>query len=875
MEEIILNDNFAQYVETLELRENDGDPVTVFLRGKTVSLDKFFESVTNLTTGVSDLILPKTCRYVSKDNDGHTIIVTEDEPQTRTVLFDIDISTMISTLNHSGKLKEYEFEYLVGPDAPKPPYYLTLAFPYIVYICRFDTDNVLNGMKLFYRKNPITSLSDSLYIPNLTNISQEFNVCLGKPSINPDRNKLSLIEWYNEAMERFWRNSFNKDFIVNYQKYCDKQYVCDLLTWCYFSTKDPMFVFDVDWIPTGTILHKEINLIKSREEIDFGDLRRKVFSPSLVLQDEKKELTHSLVESTIIRNSIDRSQYYELCIGDELVIDDIVYYVLSFICKNGELPHIAILEDNRGNQKTINIRGTGFIDNLIRQLKNKQEELSSYVVNGVELKVGQFVRVGLDGNNHFDLHGYHKISSFRLGRDGKIETKLGRMHYLLENVPFEVITGDTVRIKGIDLIIDKEYYLFQSDSSLNRPGAAYTKKIYKGLDASDGRSALLLKFNTVGSETISNLNPDDFGQIIDVDNTKDIVKTYVSRLGFSILTGDFINEPDNLILIKKGVGCFVHERVNIRKSYNKIIAKKLILFGEQELEIENVIGSAPDEIIDIRIKNEITSISVPSFDIDIKFSIGDEIVIADWSNIDVMLHIWKIIKFEIEPDNILYITAMNDLSNIIKIPYVVFNSGKINVGYIRHITREWNGIKAGTLIKANSPKIPNFPKKDYVKIIGFITDTGNNVPLIYCSNLVTLWPDSSLSNFDAITPKESSWIKNIDKVLPPNESKLRKQIQPGDLMCFYYGEFLKEQRSYPILVSRHHGYSRRLTVYELNFGYEYRNSPGLANPHSFNDSYKYGIQSPRIADWSEFDLVNSWPNFHNGYTFTDCSHISF
>jgi len=49
----------------------------------------------------------------------------------------------------------------------------------------------------------------------------------------------------------FWSTIFNPDYIYNYVAYQDVAGVCDYLTWEYYSHTDPMFIYNVDWIPYG------------------------------------------------------------------------------------------------------------------------------------------------------------------------------------------------------------------------------------------------------------------------------------------------------------------------------------------------------------------------------------------------------------------------------------------------------------------------------------------------------------------------------------------------------------------------------------------------------------------------------------------------
>jgi hypothetical protein len=184
------------------------------------------------------------------------------------------------------------------------------------------------------------------------------------------------------------------------------------------------------------------------------------------------------------------------------------------------------------------------------------------------------------------------------------------------------------------------------------------------------------------------------------------------------------------------------------------------------------------------LSNDHTHMKFNTFGETIDFKIGDKVVYADWDEPMNMLKVRQITSFVVDNESLNIKIILTDKSgNHTPIEYIKYDNSHegtlVQTGKLRHITNAFQGIVAGSKIRAKEGYIPHFPKKDINIIIGFINDTGDyNNPLVLCSNCCTLWFSDLLEKFDIIPMSDPKW-----KTLQHASIDISKiKPQPGDIV---------------------------------------------------------------------------------------------
>ncbi len=794
-EEVLIGRDYVSLLQSKKVTSNETIPM---IRKKVFQTSDYLNRLQNLSTVESSglEVLPLNCRYL-KTLGNLKILVVEEDPKVRTIKLDITMDSTIEKLKITGKLKEYGFENFLRE---KPPYLISLSFPYIVYIISLARGRLMT-FSAFFRLSPITSLSDYLLVASLTNIDSSHYVCLR--SEEKDLRDESIYGTVTEAVERFWLNSFNVDYIDHYLQYQEVPEICDFLTWNYFTRNDPMFIFDVNWIRNKRTLGEQIERI--RHDLDYTkgySLSHKglvdLFSEEQKVNIEKGERVEKLVSSDCEAIFI---QSKELTVGESLQFKSgKEFYVSSFFGENRRAaPSHVQIEDSGGRFRIFKL--TKRMLSLLEKRLDKTKFLDSIQLSsGALLKSDDIVEVG------FPFKAFKKVRNIRVSRDDRVEVKLAKDYYLAESLEAKVVDSSNQSIGGVKLVKDREYFI--SSSPQNKIFKSYRKGKFIGVECLENSTKLCGKF-LIGDCEVN----------VDVDNG-----TLVSTLVYEIQ--NFVR----VSTYRAGMRIYTDHH---KETY---LTNKEILYQDN---IDYKRDLAESDII------KDGEIEIKSFDLDINFKIDDEVVYVDWTNPALMTNPYKIVGF-ISRDDILYMKLKRE-DNEQEVPYIHFDNGIINIGKIRKVSSEFDGVVVGSKIKAKVVGIPGFPKKNINIIIGFITDTGG-LPLVLCSNYCTLWP-FDLEKFDIIPRSSRRWSRLLCSI--PRLSKFK--FQSGDL-------YVEKNDEVYLIASDRSGNLYRRTF--SNFG-------PLSNYHSVrferdNVVSRYGIYTPRYTydQLMELTRITGLPNLH-------------
>lgn len=150
-----------------------------------------------------------------------TVIVVEEKPQTRTVAFRMGFSK-----REGGCLKENTS--------------FQLAFPYVVFVVRLWRGS-FSSLRVFYSRQPLQSLADSVCWPSLPNIHESGAVCLHFC----EEKGATLADEARKVISHFWHSMFNDD--LRSRHYDCANPVRDVWDWEERSKRDPAFVLTANW----------------------------------------------------------------------------------------------------------------------------------------------------------------------------------------------------------------------------------------------------------------------------------------------------------------------------------------------------------------------------------------------------------------------------------------------------------------------------------------------------------------------------------------------------------------------------------------------------------------------------------------------------
>ncbi len=168
-------------------------------------------------------------------NGRRSVIVVEEKPQTRTIMF-----------NRRFIAREKK-ELRQAPELQNNS--IRLAFPYILFVL-FFVDGIFHGLSLFYRNAPLASLDDALCHSNMPN-DLSFGVCLGRARPLDDAD-IGITA--RRAIDNFWQSVFTTEGVrFDTSKEIDRR-IANVFWWHNHSMEDPAFPLAVNWIPANNTL---------------------------------------------------------------------------------------------------------------------------------------------------------------------------------------------------------------------------------------------------------------------------------------------------------------------------------------------------------------------------------------------------------------------------------------------------------------------------------------------------------------------------------------------------------------------------------------------------------------------------------------------
>lgn len=794
---IIINRNDTQYVESVTDENGDAQPI---FRKKLIRTVDYTSRLLS-QVGSDNHILPRNCRMNLPFSNGAKVMVIEEAPRSRYLKFDWDFIEETRTTKKTGQAPLGLETLLEGQQIP---YSLRLQLPHIVFIV-FVQEKVdafdIPYCRVFFRNHPLGCSGDYLAYANFFNVSSGNEVCFGNNKRTYPKNQYTLSSAVEELIALYWATPFAAEYRCRHDKYRNTPPMNSFLAWSMASLK-PTFGFTIPLIMHDKTLQQEIEtFIASRTAPTF---ERTFITPI----DEQVSSGDSGVMAyqnmKLIENIVN--------IGDKLVIhgaegtEDVDYYI-DAITGNFTAPKAIDLVNIEGEKITVELS-----PELIAQwdadvTAQRTNYLSTLDVDGKTVSTGTIIR--LKATNTYEI-----VDKIRMARDNTIEFIIGSKFFLALDGSYEVIdsvkAGDTELTPGTDYIIfNNQYRTFFRGRMIRIQNNSY--------------NILHVFFSVDGDErgiSVDSIYNGDFS-IFEVTDPR-ITSSRTFRFLDQLIT-------DRDFCIVKGIGIF------------SVSDSSSIWTGN---------FSRDSALADI-LSEERTKLHITSFDVDIDFSVGDEVIYVDWNDLNNLSKIWTITAF-IRDGGYLNV----DLScgeETIRCPYINLSSGRIQIGLIRKMSRSLNGIEVGSLIQAKNPGILGFPKKVINRIVAFITDSKE--PLVLCGNGMTITIDSLVANFEIVTTTRTPETINLRKIA----------WQTGDL-CTRSDRALYIYNADNTYLGKLYMLIDPVFVKTGSF-----RSKAVVSSENHPDFQRYGILNPRLSKNRSHVIYEQIPDFVNGTnrTFSD------
>lgn len=807
IDELIINKDNVSKVES---RIENGVIHQITREKNILTKDFIFNMMNKINT--DNGILPINCRYSLPVADNATLLVIEESPVIRPVKFNVDLENELDIIDKSGQGDLNVKRFIEGKSKP---YTLYLSFPYIVYIIMvYDHSDRyrLENFRVFFRNHKIKNLNDYLYIANLYNLDDLNDTCFGSTDPYTKEKYPDLISVCEHFINNYWIKPFTYEYTTRHHKYLGNSYLHTYLTWAHYSKTDPYFVYNANWIMNDGNLQREINLVRGNSNSSDSSTFHKLFLSSMdriTFIDNAKKYSY---ENININGKV-------LSLDDEIVYEDKNYFVYEIFGNVDGPTHIILIDDE--NNKTDEIELTNYLKhNISEQINNILNNYKDNIeIDGKLVKKGSMVKF-------IPSNSYNTIEKIRQSRDGKIEFILSDgKFYVVNKDNFEII--DSVKVnnyENINININGKYIIYNNENQTFFIGQLETLETIN--------NSLKLYFRNIDNDVRVDIEIEaiECNDVL-IDNIENIEQTpsvfrYLDKL---------YTNYDNLYIIAK----------------NKEIYSKL-QSGENN-RLFPIIYNNENIINNILIENNKT-LFIKGIDKDLNFTIGDNVIVCDWENSDLMFNIRTISEFIISDDNILQFKLIDSLKKEILIDYINLENGKIRVGHIRKVTDELNGIPYGSIVKSNTNNFTNFPKKDNNIISSFIIDCER--PLVLFNNGLTLWIDDLENNFDILLPNSDEF-NRIKKTKEFNIDDIKWQT--GDL-CIRDGKLYVINMDNAYLGILYMGIDPDF-VKTANL-----QGRGLANTEIDSEFKRYGLIDPRYKK-NECEIEGEViPDFHNGYT---------
>jgi len=206
-------------------------------------------------------LLPANCRFAS--SKGHsTIFVIENDPGERCV------NLQNSILHKELTVNDY-----------RNTSFHTLRFPYVLFFFQFKTQTRVSAeptdefvqLYVAWRKSPLETIDDPLFVPYMTNLHANYNVCLGTSFLRATYSGKPVSVVCAEIQNYFWSSVFNSDLADFWWLKSRHPKIETVEAW-ERNSEDPFLFNDIELKPMGKTVKEMIDFCVANDE-DASQLR--------------------------------------------------------------------------------------------------------------------------------------------------------------------------------------------------------------------------------------------------------------------------------------------------------------------------------------------------------------------------------------------------------------------------------------------------------------------------------------------------------------------------------------------------------------------------------------------------------------------------
>lgn len=811
VKEIIIGDENVRVVESHI--DNGVSTPMMTVRSDTIG-DYTSKLVKRLNYGTNQ-ILPQNCRFVRPADSNTVMLIIEDRPKIRTVKFLYDFKREFELARYTGQDDLDIGRFIAGKTSP---YLLKLSFPYITYIALIrenQSEYIAVDFRVFFRCHPIAKMNDYLYIANILNLSEGNSLCFGRVGGYSRSKFSSLSDLTNHLIDSFWAKPFSDEYQSRHYLYHAHSRLHGFLPWAHYTEKDPLFIYSTDWIVHTNNLEQEMDDIISSIHISTTLMTKQIF-----IDNSLPIINPNDPDRRYIYDNVNLNDKAILSLGDQVIYDNNPVYIYSFLGNRDGVTRISFINDNGDISDYVPIT-----PELIADWGNQVEQsLNNYVdsieVDGHMIKRGSIIKIK-------PTESYEIVQAIRLSRDKRYELLLGKRFYIVREGVFEFI--DFFSLDNIRLLPFLDYIICN-----NQYQTVFRGKL--GKVENNNYNILYFFFEDLDTHTNRGISIDSI-QIGDVSIFKFDDPKVIKPNVFVYLNKLYYNNDNGFVpyTIIKGHGVYSAYDYGNNTEFSHVYDRGQVLNNIQN-------GNR---------------LYITGVDKDIEFMKGDQVIVADWSNNEI-IKIKTITDFVIDNDVDDYPTKLSfELTdsdgNKSMVEYINLLNGNIKVGHIRKVKSEYDGIKVGSIIRSNVQGFYNFPRRVSHKISAFIVDSEK--PIILCESGLTLWLDDVKQHFDIIDP-DTPRFRRIRRTVPFDIEKIG--WRSGDVVT-------KDNQLFILNKDNEHS-----DIIYMNVDPNYIKSGSLKNKvtisRNLDPSFKrYGIQDPRFKEKESEVRYEMIPNFHNGY----------
>lgn len=211
----------------------------------------------------SPIIMPDGCKIAYTKGD-RTVIVIQQNPQTRSVLFD----SSLLTENVAKQAQE----------STKSGYRYNLSFPYVYFFIVFDK-GIYQFHELYFRNKCMSSIREHIHLAPMPNIfrnndKKEFGqMCMGKGmELKPQQ---TIAQQVDLIISEFWQKSFSGDLGTGGFEKIDKK-INNYATWQKNTEENPLFILSVNWPKGKTIKGTVERLLEARNHNKIDNIEQEI-----------------------------------------------------------------------------------------------------------------------------------------------------------------------------------------------------------------------------------------------------------------------------------------------------------------------------------------------------------------------------------------------------------------------------------------------------------------------------------------------------------------------------------------------------------------------------------------------------------------------